>query len=88
MLHDYQMLSTFDQVERQFLMQDRHDSDLTESVMLGPPLQIIWVMENLHDKSSTFAVDICFRAASCSFFSASRPRPMGGGHWKRPATTG
>ncbi len=36
-LHDYQTLSTFDQVERQFLMQDRHDSDLTESIMLGPP---------------------------------------------------
>ncbi len=51
-LHDCQMLSTFDQVERQFLMQDRHDSDLTESVMLDLPLQIIWVMENLHDKSS------------------------------------
>ncbi len=33
-------------------MQDRHDSDLTEPVMLGPPVQIVWVMENLHDKSS------------------------------------
>ncbi len=31
-------------------MQDRHDSDLIESVMLGTPLQIIWVMQNMHDK--------------------------------------
>ncbi len=33
-------------------MQDGYDSDLMESVMPGPPLQMIWVMENLHDKSS------------------------------------
>ncbi len=32
-LHDYQKLSTFDLIERQFLMQERHDRTLTESVM-------------------------------------------------------
>ena len=45
-------LSAFDQVEREFLMQERHDSrDLKESVMLGLAFQTSWVMENLHHKS-------------------------------------
>ncbi len=49
-LHDCQQLATFDQVESEFLMQDRHDIDLRESVMPGPAFQTSWVMENLHDK--------------------------------------
>ncbi len=50
-LHDYQKSSSFDQVVRQFLMQDRHERDRTESVMLDPAFQTSWVMEKLHDKS-------------------------------------
>ncbi len=57
-------LSTFALIARQFLMQDRHDRTLTESVMLSPTYQTSWVMENLHDKSGIlpdpdiFAFDI------------------------------
>ncbi len=47
-LRKCQKLSAFDQVEREFLMQERHDRDLKESVMLGLPFQTSWVMENLH----------------------------------------
>ncbi len=53
-LHECQKLSTFDQVGREFLMLDRHDRDLTESVMLGSAFQTSWVMKNLHDKSTLF----------------------------------
>ncbi len=53
-LHACQKLSTFDQVGREFLMQDRHGRDLAESVMLSPAFQTSWVMENLHDKSTLF----------------------------------
>ncbi len=31
-------------------MQERHDRDLTELVMLGRAWQTAWVMENMHDK--------------------------------------
>ncbi len=64
-LHEYQKLSTFDLIERQFLMQNRHDTTLTESVMLCPTYQTSWVMGHLHDKSGIppdpdiFAVYIC-----------------------------
>ncbi len=50
-LREYQKLSAFDQVERGLLMQERHDRDLRESVMLGLAFQTSWVMENLHHKS-------------------------------------
>ncbi len=50
-LRDYQKSSSFDKVGRQFLMQDRHEKDRTESVMVGPAFQTSWVMEKLHDKS-------------------------------------
>ncbi len=62
-LHDCQKSPSFDQVGREFLMQDRHERDRTESVMLGPAFQTSWVMEKLHDKSrmlpdpDIFAVD-------------------------------
>ncbi len=52
-LHEGQKLSTFDQAGWEFLMQDRHSRDLTDSVMLGPASQTSWVMENLHDKFNT-----------------------------------
>ncbi|CAD7961456.1 unnamed protein product [Amoebophrya sp. A120] len=59
-LHDFDCpkqnkLSTFDLVERQFLMQNKHDRirTLTESVMLCPAYQTSWIIENLHDKPST-----------------------------------
>ncbi len=32
-------------------MQDRHERDRTESIMLGPAFQTSWVIEKLHDKS-------------------------------------
>ncbi len=63
-LRECQKLSAFDQVEREFLMQERHDRDLKESVMLGLAFQTSCVMENLHHKScilpdpDTFAFDI------------------------------
>ncbi len=65
-LHDCQKLSsTFDLIERQFPVQDRHDRTLTEFVMLCPTYhQTSWVMEKLHDSSATlpdpdiFAVDM------------------------------
>ncbi len=53
-LHECQDLSTFDQVGREFVMQDRHGRDLAESVMLSPGFQTSWVMENLHDKFTLF----------------------------------
>ncbi len=49
--HECQKLSAFDQVEREFLMQERHDRAQKESVMLGLAFQTSWVMENLHHKS-------------------------------------
>ena len=63
-LRDYQTSPSFDQVGRVFLMQDRHEGDRTESVMLGPAFQTPWVMEKQHDKSrtlpdpDTFTLDI------------------------------
>ncbi len=53
MLHDYQKMSIFDQVGSEFLMQDRHDTHVTESVMLDPAFQTSCVMLNLHEKSCT-----------------------------------
>ncbi len=50
-LRECQKLSAFDQVEREFLTQERHDRDLEDSVMLGLAFQTPWVMENLHHKS-------------------------------------
>ncbi len=35
-------------------MQDRHDRDFAESVMLGPAFPTSWGMENMHDKSAFF----------------------------------
>ncbi len=53
-LHDYQKVSIFEQAGTEFLMQDRHDTDLTESVMLvDPAFQTSCVMLNLHEKSCT-----------------------------------
>eukprot|EP00926_Amoebophrya_sp_RCC4398_P021360 GSA120T00025259001.1 len=49
-------LSAFDQVEREFLMQERHDTDLKESVMLGLAFQTSWVIENLHHKSGVISM--------------------------------
>jgi len=53
-LREYQKLSAFDQVRREFLMQERHDRDLKKSVMMGLAFQTSWVMENLHHKSCIF----------------------------------
>ncbi len=53
-LHECQKLPTFDQVRREFLMQDRHERDLSDSAMLGPAFQTSRVMENLHDKFTLF----------------------------------
>ncbi len=54
LLHDYQKPSTLDQRERnKLLMQDRHDRDVTESVMLDPVFQTLRVMENMHYNSRT-----------------------------------
>ncbi len=41
-------------------MQDRHDRDLTESVMLGPTFQTSWVMENLRDKFALLQTQTLF----------------------------
>ncbi len=49
-LHECQKLSSFDQVQREFLMQYRHKRDLKESVMLGHALRTSWIIENLHGK--------------------------------------
>ncbi len=38
-------------------MQDRHERDRAESVMLGPAFQTPWVMEKLHDKKSRILPD-------------------------------
>ncbi|CAD7950519.1 unnamed protein product [Amoebophrya sp. A120] len=71
-----QKLSAFDQVEGEFLMQDRHGRDLKESVMLGLAFQTSWVLENLHHKSCTlpdpdiFTFDIGIKrrgGTKCSF---------------------
>ncbi len=53
-LHECQKPSPFDLVERVFLMQERHDRDLRESVMLGLASQTSWVMEKLRDKFTLF----------------------------------
>ncbi len=53
-LHECQKLSSFDRVGTEFLMQDRHGRELTESVMLGAAFQTSWVMKNLHDKFTLF----------------------------------
>ncbi len=50
-LREYQKLSAVDQVEMASLMQEKHDRDLQESVMLGLAFQTSWVMENLQHKS-------------------------------------
>ncbi len=68
-LREYQKLSAFDQVEREFLMQERHDRDLkVESVMLGLAFQTSWVMENLHHNSCIFLPDP-------DIFTFDSPRP-------------
>ncbi len=36
-------------------MQERHDRDLKESVMLGLAFQTSWLMQNVHDKSENGA---------------------------------
>ena len=50
-LRECQKLSAFDQFERKFLMQERHEKGRTESVTLGPACQTSWFIENLHHKS-------------------------------------
>ncbi len=61
-------------------MQERHDRDLAEPVMLGRAWHTVWVMENLHDKPTSlpdpdiFAFDTCRRFWSSNFCTASRRR--------------
>ncbi len=42
-------------------MQDRHDRDLKEFVMLGPAFQTSWVMEDQHDKFTFFQTQTLLR---------------------------
>ncbi len=79
-LDGYQKSSSlFDQVGRKFLMQDRHERDRTESVMLGPAFQTSCVMEKLQDKSRTlqdpdiFAFDTAPCRTSSTAFDCFKP---------------
>ncbi len=73
-----QKSSSFDQVGRGFLMQDRHERGRTESVMLGPAFQTSWVMEKLHDKSlilpdpDIFTFDIAVRTTKFGVACSAR----------------
>ncbi len=72
-LHESQKLPTFDQVGREFLMQDRHERDLTDSAMLGPAFQTSRVMENLHDKFTLFQTQTFLHLITYEVVQISEP---------------